>query len=1070
MNSTLRSLLAGRVLGLAGLTVAAATLMAPVPVVASTVTHTTPEHVLVNSDFIFQGTVIGTSVRWSNERNVFATTDYQIRIDRVVHDPQGLLAAHTQDGVTTLSFAGGTIDGTTYAVPGVPTLGVNEQAFFCVNAADMASVSPIVGLFHGLYRIAGVNGEWKVMNEGGCCGRPGPVGFRFFAKLGVAGLTYSPDEFATELARALPLAARSQDLRFGVNQAQPMANQAQCEINGSAGGTESGPVPAMVNPPSAKRRPEHEVIVEPNVERIAARQELEYGFFSSLPFGSAWNVTTAMGGPFRDAFIGQLSYWNFYAPDGFALYSNQNNTIGWPNSRNEAAFLTSAQTQNLYGYTWGANTLGICFSRSFLGQLLETDICFNPAFAFSTNAIDTYNDSNIFWFNQVALHEVGHGFGRLHSWDSDPAFIYPSTMNYFTNGFYQAEAGRVFADDAHSFRAAFPGNPSARTDLAIYLWSMAGAQSNGATRFNLTRDLDLAPSVVQGSSFYFGNAWLENVGTVTRTSNIQFWLDTNPHDGNLADAYYCSTSPVGYLAGGDGVYIGTYVTVPTSVPPGNYYLCAVIQEDDDFGTNDLAWSQTTVRVDALPPPGPPPNNGRGFAQSIGTGTFYGSTQFATNDGTANCGNSNSSPDVWFRFYSANSGRLEIDTCGSAFDTVVSVQERRFSFPGGILYVEVGCNDDAGGNGSCPGTYQSFVSVPVGGGDTYRIRLAGYNGARGNYALTTRFYPENDACSGATPVTAGTYYGNLDEATNDGTGSCGITETTPDLWYRFTAACSGDVAINTVGSSFDTVLEVWNGCPGGGGPVLCNDDCVGLLSCLTFTAIQGTDYLIRVSVFGDDHNPIDPHNVVLNISSPAPFNDICERPLYVSDIVFDFDTSCTSSDALGMPTACSGNEGGGCVNDFWVSYTAPITGQFQVTMCAGFPGSIAVYPGLFCPADAESAIACSINAAVSCTEPSIDIPVNAGDILLVRVGGAVVPGQVGTPAGAGTLTLVTIAPPPPACPQDYNQDGATNADDLADFITDYFADPAPARADYNGDGAVNADDIGDFITAYFGPGC
>ena len=96
----------------------------------------------------------------------------------------------------------------------------------------------------------------------------------------------------------------------------------------------------------------------------------------------------------------------------------------------------------------------------------------------------------------------------------------------------------------------------------------------------------------------------------------------------------------------------------------------------------------------------------------------------------------------------------------------------------------------------------------------RIRLSGYNGLRGNYTLTVRLLPPNDACANATPVGAGTYYGTLSGASNDGTGSCGTSQHTPDVWYVYNVppTCGGDVSINTFGSDFDTVLEVWSGCP------------------------------------------------------------------------------------------------------------------------------------------------------------------------------------------------------------------------------------------------------------------
>jgi len=50
--------------------------------------------------------------------------------------------------------------------------------------------------------------------------------------------------------------------------------------------------------------------------------------------------------------------------------------------------------------------------------------------------------------------------------------------------------------------------------------------------------------------------------------------------------------------------------------------------------------------------------------------------------------------------------------------------------------------------------------------------------------------------------------------------------------------------------------------------------------------------------------------------------------------------------------------------------------------------------------------------------------------------------------------------------DFNRDGSLDPDDLADFISAFFAQPPGDGADFNGDGVADPDDLADFITAYF----
>jgi len=105
-------------------------------------------------------------------------------------------------------------------------------------------------------------------------------------------------------------------------------------------------------------------------------------------------------------------------------------------------------------------------------------------------------------------------------------------------------------------------------------------------------------------------------------------------------------------------------------------------------------------------------------------TYFGTTVGATNDGSATCGSSVGSPDVWYRFTAANDGVLTVSLCGSGYDTVLSVHA---ACPGDETN-EVACNDDDCG-------YHSEVAVTVTAGRTYWIRIAGYGGETGWFQMT-----------------------------------------------------------------------------------------------------------------------------------------------------------------------------------------------------------------------------------------------------------------------------------------------------------------------------------------------
>ena len=109
-------------------------------------------------------------------------------------------------------------------------------------------------------------------------------------------------------------------------------------------------------------------------------------------------------------------------------------------------------------------------------------------------------------------------------------------------------------------------------------------------------------------------------------------------------------------------------------------------------------------------------------------------------------------------------------------------------------------------------------------------------------------PDNNDCTDALAVTEGVFIYNNELASTDGPqdfGGCFLAER--DLWYRYTASCTGNAAISTCGSSFDTVLVIYGStCPDGPAQfLLCNDDFCGTQSNLILPVVAGEEYLIRV---------------------------------------------------------------------------------------------------------------------------------------------------------------------------------------------------------------------------------
>jgi hypothetical protein len=109
------------------------------------------------------------------------------------------------------------------------------------------------------------------------------------------------------------------------------------------------------------------------------------------------------------------------------------------------------------------------------------------------------------------------------------------------------------------------------------------------------------------------------------------------------------------------------------------------------------------------------------------GTVYaGTTEGATVDGSASCGSSSSTPDVWYYYTAMGNGFASFSLMGSSYDTVLSLH----SDCPGTTDNQLICNDDYGG------TPQSRIATYfVQTGRTYWIRISGKNGAVGDFVFS-----------------------------------------------------------------------------------------------------------------------------------------------------------------------------------------------------------------------------------------------------------------------------------------------------------------------------------------------
>lgn len=210
--------------------------------------------------------------------------------------------------------------------------------------------------------------------------------------------------------------------------------------------------------------------------------------------------------------------------------------------------------------------------------------------------------------------------------------------------------------------------------------------------------------------------------------------------------------------------------------------------------------------------------------------------------------------------------MRLSTLGSDFDTTLAVY-------GGSSMAALGpvlaSNDNAS-----PSVRYSNLTVSVVAGSTYFIAVGGaMAGEQGQVHLSLATTTElmNDAFAQATPVAL--TGGRQAAVTGSNVGATLETGEPVHLsrlhrtsvWYSVVAPANGRMTVETVGSTFDTVLGVYQGTSVSALTALGhNDDAVGLQSRVSFTAVAGQTYHIAVTGFNGATGAVR-----LTVLPPAP---------------------------------------------------------------------------------------------------------------------------------------------------------------------------------------------------------
>lgn len=200
--------------------------------------------------------------------------------------------------------------------------------------------------------------------------------------------------------------------------------------------------------------------------------------------------------------------------------------------------------------------------------------------------------------------------------------------------------------------------------------------------------------------------------------------------------------------------------------------------------------------------------------------------------------------VWWKWTAPINARINVDTTGSSLVPLLAIYTGSDQ---GDVYSLNPVASHWGGTG-----YSRIEAVQVTAGSTYYIAVDGNHGAEGDILLTLEMIPpppndnfEDRIAFGGVPVsTTGV---NVDATKEPGEPNHVGYAGGKSVWWSWTAPYSGKFVVDTIGSTFNTLLAVYSGSTVDALDLIAQDDQSGgnSTSLLRFDAQAGERYEIAV---------------------------------------------------------------------------------------------------------------------------------------------------------------------------------------------------------------------------------
>jgi hypothetical protein len=281
-------------------------------------------------------------------------------------------------------------------------------------------------------------------------------------------------------------------------------------------------------------------------------------------------------------------------------FSESDGTFNSNNNQNEfGGFPDDATIFSVYGFHWNG-ALAVCMTRSFpnCGRIVESDIFWNPAYSWTNDAAFALGNRNVVLLRSVAMHELGHSWGsQIGIFKETYDYDVPTVMQPYYDSIVEDGWG-LHRNDSFLLRRIYDDQRSIlpTRDVGVESYYASNGLNNSFT--------DL-PAYRRGDPITLFNVTVEN-NSFSALSDVRIRFFLSPTRTLSASSIQMGGSWFWTTFEGERYSVANYsTTIPANVPPGTYFIVAVVTingfSQDDFGFNNITSFFNPIAV-FIPPP------------------------------------------------------------------------------------------------------------------------------------------------------------------------------------------------------------------------------------------------------------------------------------------------------------------------------------------------------------------------------------------------------------------------------------------------------------------------------------